>query len=77
LSAGVAGQAPLVPVDERRVRAIYRLARNVRHDVSGGFAASGDEARRAFVRRALFQRIRLNRAGLLRWRRYAAVGGDA
>lgn len=59
------------PALRRRIQeslAVGVLAGRFRSEHHGGWSQSSDEERRDFARRLLTVRLRLNRAGLLRWR---------
>lgn len=62
-----------VRVEKQRAKAIGQITRQLRHERHGAWTHTSQEGRREFAARVLFQRIRLNRAGLLRWRREPAA----
>ena len=57
------------PVQVRRSRASAAIAERLRTEASGAWAGVPYEQRLATAKRLLFVRLRLNRAGLMRWRR--------
>jgi hypothetical protein len=59
----------VTPLDRQRSLAVGWITRRVRFDSYGAWTHAPEKDRREFAARVLFARLRLNRAGLLRWRR--------